>query len=134
MGVTGLAVHHHGLSILTTGFSLARCSDVCAFECPPSPHDSEVIAANRELIELSGGTIPPLEGMRLVACGGNHTNTFLRCAKAGVKTEVAKLQDANGRLDVSGIAAKQPVFQKAMQEGMTWLIMDWRFFLLHVDV
>ena len=106
---------------------MQRCSDVVAFECPPSPHDTEVIRANRELVDLSGGSIPACEAFRLVAIGGNHTNTFLRCVKAGVKTQVETLQDSNGRLDAMNIGASQPAFLKAVEEGITWLIMDWRF-------
>ena len=125
--MAGLSVHHHGQSILKAGFSMTKCADICAFECPPAPHDVAAIKANDEMIQLSGGSIPPLSGMRLLACGGNHTNSFLRGAKAGVRTEVTELQDASGKLDPMVIGASQLAFLNAVQDGMNWLIMDWRF-------
>ena len=130
LGVQGLGVHHHGASIIGAGFSLQKCSDVVAFECPPAPFDEEVIKANKELVDLAGGYIPACEAIRLVAIGGNHTNTFLRCVKAGVKTQVESLQDANGKLDAMHTGANEPIFLKTVEEGITWLILDWR--LLHI--
>ena len=95
MGVAGIDAHSHGERILKLGFSMAKCSDIVAFEV--GPDDTEAKAFNDSLVSLSDGLIPALSACRLVVVGGNHTNTFVRALKAGCRTPLPYLQGGDGK-------------------------------------
>ena len=124
MGVTGIDVHSHGQKILQLGFSLQKASDVCAFNL--AEDDKDTLQYNTETEALSSGLIPPLQACRLVAVGGNHTNTFLRAVKAGCPTPLEYLQGSDGKMSASLLCADRPQLKQALDEGLNWFVMDYR--------
>lgn len=153
MGVAGIDAHSHGERILKLGFSMAKCSDIVAFEV--GPDDTEAKAFNDSLVSLSDGLIPALSACRLVAVGGNHTNTFVRALKAGCRTPLPYLQGADGKcspppttatttittthhyktgadgkLSASLLSAERPLLKQALDEGLKWFVLDHRLLLL----
>ena len=125
MGVAGVDAHTHGEKILRLGFSLAKCSDVVAFEVHPD--DTTADQFNQDLASMSDGLIPPLAQLRLISVGGGHTNTFLRAVKAGCPTPVSYLQGQQGKISASLLSADKPLFKQALSEGLNWFVLDSRF-------
>ena len=109
MGVAGVDAHTHGEKILRLGFSLAKCSDVVAFEVHPD--DTTADQFNQDLASMSDGLIPPLAQLRLISVGG-WTHEYLlegsegRLPHSGVVFAGAAGQDL-GEPVVSGQAAVQ---------------------------
>ena len=131
LGSTAIAAHYHGAKILKGGFSATKAMDVTAFEVLQDDIDM-LAAANAQMVKLSKGLLPPLEAVRLVAIGGNHTNSFLRAVAAGCPTPVQELQGPGGVLHATTLAAGRPAFAEAIDQGLNWLVLDGRLLILHM--
>ena len=83
---------------------------------------------NNDIVAMAEGMLPPLAKLKLVAVGGNHTNAFLRACKAACATPIVSLRDgATGKLNPAALAASNSkAFEKAMKDGLTWLVVDRR--------
>ena len=123
LGVAGIDVHSHGERILKLGFSLQKASDVVAFNV--AEDNTDILQYNQEIVALSNDMIPPLAACRLVAVGGNHTNTFLRAIKARSPTPLAYLQGPDGRLSADLLTTERPQLKQALEEGLNWFVIDY---------
>ena len=121
VGVSGTEAHAHGQQILKVGFSWQKCSDVMAIEAGRDNEHATMF--NTQLVELSGGLIPPLSDLRLLSLGGAHTNTWLRALRAGCASAVPELGDARGCLNAEELSAGKPALQEAIQSGLKWTVL-----------
>ena len=98
-------------------------------EAPPLGSDAlkKGLLVNAQLVHRPGGRLPPLaeDAVRLFAIGGNHTNAFLRCVKAGALTPVAGLTEDGSRLSLKRMA-DQPDFVSAVTKGLTWTVISYK--------
>ena len=110
------------------GFSFRKAQDATAMEAPPlgSTELKKAIEKNQELVQRSGGRLPPLawDRVRLFAIGGNHTNAFCGAVKAGCITPVAELTEDGSRLSMKKLV-NQSAFIQAVTEGLKWTVISY---------
>ena len=124
-GLSSQNCHTHGDEIIEIGFRWAKCADATVIEAPPPPLNREALECNSEAVSLSAGTLPPLTDLKALSLGSGHTNGFCRAVKGNCRTSIARLMDAQGKLNIDVLCATRPTLREACKKGLRWTLFHW---------
>jgi hypothetical protein len=128
-GVNALQAHQTGASILghgSLGWSFATieanavCYEVDAAEASKSAKYTEQWAS------LSDGLLPQQGTIKFLSLAASHATAFANACLGRCKTPIAELSDDMGFIDVSRLRSKSSNFDKALDQGWHWRVLDRR--------
>ena len=121
-GVNGADVHALGHDIAHLGWDWAEVKGaVCVEEAPASGH----IRSFNEALATKSPDLAPVEPetLRYGSVASSHTNMFLRAVAAGVASEDPYCS-RDGRLSLDKLRERDGEFAKAVEFGLTWLVLS----------
>jgi hypothetical protein len=128
LGLNAAGSHRLVLRIKTVGGDKRELARATCFQLStiPSKRDAQLLF-NKSLVARADGLLAPVAGTERflsVSCG--HTASGCKAAIAGCRTDIPKLRDQSGNMDVKLIAGADKVLADMLTEGWKYLVVDSR--------